>query len=294
VVQRASESVGASDSGLNPLPIPGYALRAGSSEYPLRKNPVVVGRASDSDLVLPTAFVSDRHAELHATETGLVVIDVGSQHGVYVNELRIANPTALLAGDRLAIGGHEFELIELQPGREGQSASAGRPPRDSSRGAAGTHAREESAISTRRAEALHQLGSVADKALALGRGQEAEHTLGAHLVAALSDATAGRGVTPDVARSSAQYAVKLAIATGKATWLDFAFRLYDALGETIPLPLVDEIYTVLRRVRGIDRALLRQYIDLLQARLDQLSLPERFVLKRLEGLEQLAARYPAS
>ncbi len=127
---------------------------------------------------------------------------------------------------------------------------------------------------------------------ALGRGQEAEHVLGTHLVAALSDAAAGRGVSPEVARTCAQYAVKLATATGKATWLDFAFRLYDALGETIPLPVVDEMYTVLRHVRGIDRELLRRYADFLQGRAAQLSAPERFVLQRLEGLQRLAAWHP--
>lgn len=294
MVQRtALQSDGSADSGLHPRPLPGYALWDGSSQYPLHKNPLVVGRASDADLVLPTAFVSNRHAELHSTETGLVVIDVGSQHGVYVNEVRITSPTALLAGDKLAIGGHEFELIEMPAGIASEPHGSGRPVRESSRVPAGTYAREEASIATRRAEALRLLGGVADKALALGRGQEAEHVLGAHLVAALSDATAGRGVAPDVARTSAQYAVKLAIATGKATWIDFAFRLYDALGETIPLPIVDQMYTVLRRVRGVDRELLRRYADFLRTRRDELSLPERFVLNRLEGLERLAAEYPA-
>ena len=67
----------------------------------------------------------------------------------------------------------------------------------------------------------------------------------------------------------------------------------DALEQGYPLPIVDEMYTVLRHVRGIDRELLRRYTDFLHARAAQLSPPERFVLQRLEGLERLAAWHPA-
>jgi len=264
----------------------------------LNKSPLVVGRASDADIVLSGALVSRRHAEFHVTEAGVVVIDLDSQNGVFVNDVQIESPTALLIGDKLAIGDDQFVLTEVLAPRDEQAVEPEpRTIRESGRVPAGSYSSagtsNEAAGATRRAEALHLLSSVADKALALGRGREAEHVLGTHLVAALSDAAAGRAVAPEVARTSAQYAVKLAAATGKATWLDFAFRLYEALGETIPLPVVDEMYTVLRHVRGIDRALLRRYCEFLQARAAQLNAPERFVLQRLEGLERLAAWHPA-
>jgi hypothetical protein len=247
------------------------------------------------DIVLSGSLVSRRHAEFHVTEAGIVVIDLDSQNGVFVNDVRIASPTALLIGDKLTIGDNELVLTEVHAGRDERTSGFELSPvRESSRVPAGTTASEEASVSARRADALHLLGNVADKALALGRGPEAEHILGTHLVATLSDAAAGRAVAPEVARIAAQYAVKLATATGKASWLDFAFRLYDALSETIPLPIVDEMYTVLRHVRGIDRELLRRYTALLHARVAQLSPPERFVLQRLEGLERLAAWHPAS
>jgi hypothetical protein len=53
------------------------------------------------------------------------------------------------------------------------------------------------------------------------------------------------------------------------------------------LPIVDEVYTVLRRVRGLDRELLRRYSDFLRAHEHRLSAPERFVLRRLEGSTDL-------
>lgn len=227
----------------------------------------------------------------------MIVIDLDSENGVLVNGVLIASPTALLVGDRVTVGDHVLELTETNADREQHAlTSEADSLRESARVSAGDHVNlpEESSVATRRADALNLLSSVADKALALGRGREAEHVLGRHLVAILSDAVADRPVSAAVARLAAQYAVKLASATGKASWLDFAFRLYIALRATIPLPIVDEMYTVLRRVRGIDRELLRGYKDLLLARAAELSSPERFVLQRLEGLERLASWHPAN
>ena len=308
---EVSEVPPTSSGGLHGRALPRYALREGTIDHPLSKTPLFVGRRPDADIVLSGSLVSRRHAEFHETDAGVIVIDLDSENGVFVNGTPITRPTALLLGDTVSIGDSEFVLtevvsdrdsrrsdpeLELRPPSEGRRSEAyPNSIRESGRVPAGTYTNEsdEPSISTRRADALLLLSNVADKALALGRGQEAEHVLGTHLVAALSDAVAGRSVAPEVARIAAQYAVKLASATGKASWLDFAFRLYDALATTIPLPIVDEMYTVLRHVRGIDRELLRRYTQLLHARAAELSPPERFVLQRLEGLERLATWHPA-
>ena len=294
---EASEAEGSSESGLHTRALTGYFLREAGVDYPLSKGPLVVGRGTEADIVLSSPLVSERHAEFHETEAGVVVIDLDSRSGVFVNGIPIIRPTALLVGDLVSIGDKTFLLVETATARaERTSGLSLNPIRESSPAPAGTHTRssdERASLATRRADALNLLSHVADKALALGRGQEAEHVLGTHLVAALSDAVAGRPVAPEVARIAAQYAVKLATATRKPSWLDFAFRLYDALGETIPLPIVDEMYTVLRHVRGIDLELLRQYTAFLQANATRLSPTERFVLQRLEGLERLAAWHPA-
>jgi hypothetical protein len=135
---------------------------------------------------------------------------------------------------------------------------------------------------------------VVDKALALRRGSEAEHLLGTHLMAVLSDAATGRGLSPELARTASQYAIKLAIATGKPGWFDYPFRLYAALGAVLPLPIVDEMYTVLRRVKGLDHGVLHRYKSSLLERSAELTPPERFVLQRLEGLERLATWQPVT
>ncbi len=286
--RRAFEAEPGVASGLLPRERFGYALHEGSLVRHLGNDPLLVGRGTGVDIVLTGPLVSRRHAELRATEDGLVVTDLGSRNGVFVNGHQIGEPTPLSDGDTLELGDHAFVVVEGQA-PDGEAIVETRVLHESSRMPAGTYKRDEVSVATRRADALQLLGRIAEKALALGQGQHAEHVIGSHLVAALSDAAAGRGVAPEVARSAAQYAVKLATATGKAAWLDFVFRLYNALGETIPLPIVDEMYTVLGRVHGLDRDLLRSYSDFLRARGPALSIPERFVLQRLEGLERLAA-----
>jgi hypothetical protein len=294
VQHRAAEAPGAADSGLRSRSLANYALRAGQVEHKLSKSPMLVGRGTGADIVLSGPLVSRRHAELTDTAHGLVVADLGSRNGVFVNGHRIESPIVLELGDSLAIGDDTFVLVALQEPAARRSATVSdlRAIGESERVPVGAYPNDEVSVATRRADALQLLGSVVDKALALGRGEEAEHLIGTHLVAALSDASAGRGVTPEVARAAAQYAVKLASATRKAAWLDFAFRLYTALGTTMPLPVVDEMYTVLRHVRALDRELLHGYVEQQRARTDS-SPPERFVLQRLEGLERLAAWHPA-
>jgi FHA domain len=293
VQHRALEAEKAADSGLRSRAVANYALRDGQLEHRLTKSPLVLGRGTGADIVLAGALVSRRHAELTDTAHGLVVSDLGSRNGVFVNGHRISSPVVLELGDSLAIGDNTFRLVAWQDlaARRSATVSEARAIRESDRVVVGTYVDDEVSVATRRADALQLLGSVVDKALALGRGDEAEHLIGNHLVAALSDARAGRGVSPEVARAAAQYAVKLSAATNKPGWLDFAFRLYTALGTTMPLPIVDEMYTVLRRVRGLDRELLHAYAEQQRVRSD-LSPPERFVLQRLEGLERLAAWHP--
>lgn len=290
VQHSARDEDQAADSGLRSRTVTAYVLRDDQIDHRISKSPITIGRGGAADIVLAGPLVSRRHAELTDTLHGLVVTDLGSRNGVFVNGHRITTPVVLEVGDTLAIGESTFVLLALVDPAARRSATVSdvraiREPLPS-------YSSEEASVATRRADALQLLGSVVDKALALGRGEEAEHLIGNHLVAALSDAKAGRPVAPEFARAAAQYAVKLAVATGKANWLDFTFRLYATLGSTMPLAIVDEMYTVLRRVRGLDRELLHQYIEQQRARPDS-SPPERFVLQRLEGLGRLAAWHPA-
>lgn len=71
--------------------------------YPLTK-PLVIGRAQDCDVVIPSDFVSSRHARVVPTDSGAVVEDLDSRNGTSVDERAISRPTATKAGSVIGIG----------------------------------------------------------------------------------------------------------------------------------------------------------------------------------------------
>jgi hypothetical protein len=277
------------DSGLQARPSRGYALRVGNHDVRLKSRLTTAGRSTGADIPLLSALASRRHATFTLTEGGVTVSDHGSRNGVFVNGKRIAEPHPLHPGDVITIGDDTLTLLEVEElaERRTQTISDMRPVRPTPQARSPSFSDEDQTVAMRRADAFQLLSGVVDKALALGRGEEAEHLLATHLVAAMADAGSGRGVPPEIARTTARYALKLAAATNKPNWLDFAVRLYWTLDVPMPLPVVDELYPLVGRVRGLNRALLRDYVDALRSRAEALSPAERFVLQRLEGLERM-------
>lgn len=86
-------------------------------EFPLSSKRTILGRRPDCDLRIPTQDVSRRHCEIAPGEkrTELIVRDLGSSNGTYVNGKRIAE-SQLKPGDRLTIGPVTFVVqIDGQP-----------------------------------------------------------------------------------------------------------------------------------------------------------------------------------
>jgi pSer/pThr/pTyr-binding forkhead associated (FHA) protein len=139
----------------------------------------------------------------------------------------------------------------------------------------------------KRINSLALIGGVADKALALGRAEEAERLLARSLTEVLEKAATGH-VDATICARAALYATKLADATGRGGWVDYIFELYTTLGALLPAHVVDELYDVVRNVK-IDRAALSAYIEMLRRRSPKYGPGERFIQQRIEGLERLGA-----
>ncbi|MGI6415562.1 MAG: FHA domain-containing protein [Thermoguttaceae bacterium] len=56
----------------------------------LDKLPAVLGRSSSSQILVADQWVSRRHCELNEVDGVLVVRDLGSRHGTYVNGMRVS------------------------------------------------------------------------------------------------------------------------------------------------------------------------------------------------------------
>lgn len=98
--------------------LPKYVLRGVSGETFGRIFPVgqtlVAGRQSECEIHIPSDGISRRHAELKLTADGVMVEDLGSANGTYINDRRI-NRELLKPGDELRFDTVRFLL--LAPGQ---------------------------------------------------------------------------------------------------------------------------------------------------------------------------------
>lgn len=70
---------------------------------------VTIGRSRSNVIVLDDMLVSRRHVVLTADENGLLLRDLGSRNGTFVNGTRV-EATHINEGDRIGIGASTFEV----------------------------------------------------------------------------------------------------------------------------------------------------------------------------------------
>jgi pSer/pThr/pTyr-binding forkhead associated (FHA) protein len=258
-------------------------------EIELGAGVVFMGRSSTCHIVVDDGLASRRHAKLDVSGDGVNVEDCGSINGVYVNARRINGKLRIKEGDHVQIGRQDFVLrsmlISDAPDRERALAET---RFDDPRSFPQMVNENEATFS---GDTLDLLGGVAEKILALGRGDEAERILSAPLLSLLSEMRAGRRASngSDVLDKAARYAVKLADATGKGRWIDYVIELYTVARRALPVLTVDQLYTSLRTTSTVNLGALREYLEMLRQMGETLSPSDRFVLQRLEGIERLAA-----
>jgi pSer/pThr/pTyr-binding forkhead associated (FHA) protein len=78
-------------------------------EVPVGSRPVGIGRAPDNDLAVDNLAVSNHHARVYFEAGRLVVEDLDSLNGTFVNDLRIERAT-LHDGDSIWIGKHHIKV----------------------------------------------------------------------------------------------------------------------------------------------------------------------------------------
>jgi hypothetical protein len=80
-------------------------------EFPIPDDgELIIGRASDLDLVLVEDMVSRKHAKLMATAGALTIMDLGSTNGTFVNGEKVRR-TNLKKNDRILIGTSILKVI---------------------------------------------------------------------------------------------------------------------------------------------------------------------------------------
>ena len=284
-----------------------FRLRYQAHDLEIPEGDFVIGRSPECQLALDDARVSRRHAVLRATPQGVLVEDLGSRNGVSVNGAKIVGQQLCTDGDRVTIGSQEMLIyrggsgnhrqtltvqggahtlaeIPIEAVRAARSARASQPQMDEpTRGSfpSAPHPAPRTHSNVR------VLGAVADKALALGRVDEAERILGTVLTDLVASIRGGAPVDDDVFDAAVKAALRLASAGAKGPWVEYVFDLHLEVSRVVAAPVVDELHTVVRKVKSVDRRAIRRYIESLERR--QLTPAEKFVFQRIQGVENLIA-----
>jgi len=81
-------------------------------EIPLGTRPVTIGRAPDNDIPIDNLAVSNYHARVYVEAGSLVVEDLNSLNGLFLNDIRVER-AMLKDGDSILIGKHQILVDQL-------------------------------------------------------------------------------------------------------------------------------------------------------------------------------------
>jgi len=84
---------------------------------PLFHAVVAIGRHPENNIILSDPDVSRRHAKIYVDPGSIIIEDLSSTNGVFINNFRINNPTNLSVGDQIIIGSNQF-FVASEPDNE--------------------------------------------------------------------------------------------------------------------------------------------------------------------------------
>src|SRR5580698_8315887 len=199
-----------------------FRLRYLHHDLVLSEGQFAVGRSAGCQLSLDDPLVSRRHALLVVSRDGVTIEDLQSRNGVIVNG---PQELTLLEGRESAgretashqMGKRTLPKMPAAPELMAAERASSVPPSETPM--LGDVDAEPSMV--RRADAFNLLGGVAEKALAMGRADEAERLLASPLADVVEASRAGKRLSPWLVDMAARFAAKLATSTAKGAWADY-------------------------------------------------------------------------
>lgn len=283
-----------------------YRLRLLLQEFDLPQGETVLGRSPECQVTIDDPLVSREHAKILVHGDEVICRDLGSRNGSKVNGVPLRGEIPLNDGDRIRIGNQEIVfskvVVPRRPGRPTGSlrhcqkcqtpyvAEAPQCPH------CGYAPGAEDTLSgaprpgnlDREAWSLQMQMELLERALTLGRANDADRVMSRMAIAVDERLAAGMRVEPGKLRPILVGAVRLAALQGEAQWLRWALglltkaacppspELVEAIGKVPPIVLLS----------GGD---LREIVSTFEAR--DLDDPERTALAELA---ELAAKVEAT
>lgn len=296
------------------------ALYLDGEEIALTEGELILGRSPSCDIVIDDMLASRVHAKLTVSEGAVILRDLGSANGVWVNSARIDMPTPLRDGDRLLIGTKELSVFAVRvegsgvggrssdepptrrvssvrpavtsnrtSSRVAKPAGPSAPSAPSSTSTPGMRAQriQEASRSmphTEKTDAFSQLGLLAKRMIDTGRVDGAIRVLAEHMRNVIEGARDGRPVPEDVLVSASDFAMTFAAAKLDAKWVDYVVELHLNVRRPMSAGLIDQLCSLRRKNVRCNRDTMLFYKAALQREEPSLPLSQRVLVARILSL----------
>jgi pSer/pThr/pTyr-binding forkhead associated (FHA) protein len=263
-----------------------FRLRYLTNDVELFPGEFVVGRSEECQLSIDDGMVSRRHALLRVTPQAVTLVDLGSRNGVSLNGVRIQKDTPLQDGDRILIGRHELVLRVQDSESKRNTTNVARTlgaidisqlELESIRPVEGS-AKEVARI----LGSFATLATLAEKALVMGRAEEAERLVSACFSDLMAEVRKGSAMTAEQLESFDALALKLSAELVKASWVEWMLEVHRVSGVVLSGPTVEALLALGPRLKHLSRDVILDYVQAANER--PLNANERFRLHRLDGL----------
>jgi FHA domain len=243
-----------------------------------------IGRSHSCHVMLDGSKVSRLHARLRVESERVWLEDLGSSNGCYVNGQRVSGSKHPLSdGDVMVIGDFELALSLGSNVEDQREAPSLRPTLvDAEPGVL----EELEPSSTSKSAALDLLGSVAERAIAVGDAVRAESILRNGLSDVLVGARAGENIDPNLRHDAIRLSLALARALPAASWFEYALDLLSVLGVLPTEMQALDLEQSVSAVPSVDARKLAAYASVVH-KLPS-SIEKMRTLHRLEAMTQVA------
>lgn len=243
----------------------------------------LVGRSRTCHIPIDDPKVSRRHACFTHDERQLTLQNLSSTKPVLLNGAPVdAEEHALEVGDRVTIGSHEIEVCVV-----GDYTPSLEPTQ---RFSVGLSAVPAPASSESEAATLRALADVADKYVRLGHARDAERILRPVLHGLLRHCGSGHSPQASDVSLAVELALGLAESRGAGEWISYVFDLLSAVARPPDAAVVEQLYRIAPTTPGISTLSYRSYLEKLSQGQARWGPAERFLVRRVQGLDAAISR----
>lgn len=86
-----------------------FSRKGARKDFALGSTPLIIGRKPEADIRIPLGEVSRAHCEVRVQGGKILVRDLGSSNGTYVNDQKVTE-ASLKAGDQMRVGPVQFTV----------------------------------------------------------------------------------------------------------------------------------------------------------------------------------------